>query len=275
MRSLISRLCLTCLLAVAGRVSAIAADAPPETAADVASRSLLDALEDREMPDMAIRVLDRIEADPAASNELKREAAFRRAAALIGISRTEADSKKRAAFLDDAQAALDTFLTSGTPTARQAISAYTQKGSLLVERGRTKAEQATRPGADSTALRAEAVAFFDAAIASLEGKTKPEEKIANVTNAEDAVLKVLREVDDRIAALRPSPKKEEGENRTVGEGEKPTPDTRRAAKPVRLTSAQRRRTRDARGAARVAPGQAAPDTADGSSGGVRKSQGLS
>lgn len=239
MRPLISRLCLTCLLAVAGRISAIAADAPAETAADVASRALLDALEDREMPDMAIRVLDRIEADPEASDELKREAAFRRAAALIGISRTEADSKKRAAFLDDAQAALDAFLKSGTPTARQAISAYTQKGSLLVERGRTKAEQATRPGADSTALRAEAVAFFDAAIASLEGKTKPGEEIADVTNAEDAVLKVLREVDERIAALKPSPKKEEGENQATAGGEK-TSGSRRAVKPVRLTSKERR-----------------------------------
>lgn len=217
------------------------ANGPKETAADAASRALLDALEERQMPDVALTVLSRIEADPDASPALKREAAFRRAAALIGISRTEADSAKRTQILDDAQAALDTFLKSGTPTDRQAIAAYTQMGSLLVERGRGKADQATRPGADAAALRAEAVKFFDAAIASLEGKGK----IEAVTNAEDAVVKVLRELDARILALKPAAKKEaeaapdkgkEGEGKDKErEREKPRP-----AKPIRLTIAQRR-----------------------------------
>ncbi|MCS5616482.1 MAG: hypothetical protein NZ658_00655, partial [Pirellulales bacterium] len=55
------------------------ADAPAETAADRSSRLLLEALEDREMPDVSLEVIDRIEADPRASAELKREALFRRA----------------------------------------------------------------------------------------------------------------------------------------------------------------------------------------------------
>lgn len=237
MRSPFSRAWFTLLLAAAGTTAATAAETAPETAPDAAARALLDALETREMPDVALTVLDRIESDPAASAELKREAAFRRAAALIGTSRTEADGKKRATILDQAQAALDTFLTSGTPTPRQAIAAYTQKGSLLVERGRAKVEQASRPGADASALRAEAVAFFDAAIASLEGQAKPGQEVTEVTNAEDAVLKVLREVDQKITALKPVPKKDDGGEK--GDA-KEKADARRPSKPVRLTAAQRR-----------------------------------
>jgi len=163
-----------CSLLVLLTTFALAADPPAgaskETAADSAARALLDVLEDRQMPDVTLDVLSLIEADPEASTELKREASFRRAAALIGVSRTEADSGKRAKLLDEAQAALDAFLKSGTPNGRQAIAAFTQKGSLLVERGRSKAEQANRPGADRKTLEAEAVKFFDEAVKSLEGK---------------------------------------------------------------------------------------------------------
>ncbi|MFM8414645.1 MAG: hypothetical protein ACKOCX_07965, partial [Planctomycetota bacterium] len=257
MRSLIGRLFFAwfCVAALSAAATAQPKDQPQETAADAASRALLDALEERQMPDVTLAVLARIEADPDASEELKREAAFRRAAALIGTSRLEADSGKRAKILDEAQASLDTFLEAGTPTDRQAIAAYTQKGSLLVERGRAKADQATRPGADAAALRGEAVKFFDEAIASLAGKAKPREPITEVTNAEDAVLKVLREVDARIDVLKP-PEKKEGEEAqenakaaAKGDGKdgdkvkgtrdkepKPKP---RQSKPPKLTSAQR------------------------------------
>jgi len=205
-----------------------AADPAPETAAESASRALLDALEERQMPDMTLAVLARIEADPDASPELKREAAFRRAAALIGVSKTEADANKRAARLDEAQQALDGFLKSGTPTDRQAIAAYTQMGSLLVERGRTKVDQAARPGADAKTLRPEAITFFDAAIKNLQGTAEPGKPIAKVTNAEDAVLKVLREVDDQIAAITSAGKADKAQ----GDKDKP--------KPLRLTLPQRR-----------------------------------
>jgi len=196
---------LAILLAVAAAPCLGAED----TAADAAARALLDVLEDRQMADVALTVIRLIEADPAASDELKREAAFRRAAALIGVSRTEADGGKRAKYLDDAQASLDTFLKSGAISDRQAIAAYTQKGNLLVERGRVKAEQANRPGADAESLRAEAVAFFDQALQSLKGKAKAGEPITELTNAEDAVIKVLREVDAKVDALKAIGKEEE------------------------------------------------------------------
>ena len=254
MRSLIGRfLCAwLCAVALGGRATAQPTNAPRETAADAASRALLDALEERQMPDVTLTVLARIEADPDASQELKREAAFRRAGALVGTSRLEADSGKRAKILDEAQASLDAFLTSGTPTDRQAIAAYNQKGSLLVERGRVKADQATRPGADAATLRAEAVKFFDAAIASLAGKAKPDATSQAVTNAEDAVLKVLRELDAKINALKPAEKQEsdaaDGKGKDAAKDDDKSKDAKekerkeklRQAKPIRLTAAQQR-----------------------------------
>lgn len=254
MRSLIGRLLCAwlCVVGLGGRATAQPPNAPRETAADAASRALLDALEERQMPDVTLTVLARIEADPDASQELKREAAFRRAGALVGTSRLEADSGKRAKILDEAQASLDAFLTSGTPTDRQAIAAYNQKGSLLVERGRVKADQATRPGADAATLRAEAVKFFDAAIASLAGKAKPDATSQAVTNAEDAVLKVLRELDARINALKPAEKTEgdaaDGKGKDTAKDDEKSKDAKekerkeklRQAKPIRLTAAQQR-----------------------------------
>mgnify|MGYP000083938181 CR=1 FL=1 len=178
-----------------------AADTKPETAADTATRSLLDALEDKTMPDVSLAILERVVADPTASPELKKEVPFRRAAAMVVLSRTEADSKKRAAYLDEAQASIDAFLASGGVSDRQAISAYTQKANLLIERGRAKADQANRPGADPAPLRADAVKFFDEAIKSLQGVAKPGQEIKEVKNAEDAVLKVLREVNEKVREL--------------------------------------------------------------------------
>lgn len=229
------------------------ADAPAETAADRSSRLLLEALEDREMPDVSLEVIDRIEADPRASAELKREALFRRAGALIGVSRTEADRAERNAMLDEAQVALEKFLSEGKPSGRQAIAAYTQKGNLLVERGRAKAEQASRPGADAAKLRAEAARYFDEAVKALDGNVKPGAEITEVTNAEDAVLVVLRQVDAEIAALKsPAPeagkpgkrpgrkdreKKDEEKQDEDKKDEKPKP----PAEPRKLTFQERRR----------------------------------
>jgi hypothetical protein len=197
-----------------------------ETATDIATRDLLEALEERQMPDISLWVLDRVATDENASPELKKEAAFRRAAALVAVSRNEADSTKRARFLDEAQQSLDAFVASGEISDRQAIAAFTQRGNLLIERGRAKADQANRPGVDADSLRAEALAFFDGAIKSLRGTVKPGEEITALTNAEDAVLKVLREVTAQVKALEGPGKAEQPKGR-------PT-------KPVRMTALQQR-----------------------------------
>ncbi|MFM9058823.1 MAG: hypothetical protein ACKOSQ_06860 [Planctomycetaceae bacterium] len=192
----------------AGRpVRAVARGA--DSAAAAATRVLLERLEERRMPDVVLWVLDRVAADPAASAEIKAEVPFRRALALVASSRNEADGKKRAAAFDEAQKLIDGFLTT-SPEGRAAIDAYTQKGNLLIERGRLRLEQAKRPGADAAALRKEAIGYFDDAIKALDGKVKPGEEIKTVDNAEDAVIKEWREAKAKVAALKPKePPKDE------------------------------------------------------------------
>lgn len=191
-------LTIVVLLAVAAR----AADAPaPESAADASTRRLLEALEDKQMPDVSLWVLDRVAADKDAAASLKQEVPFRRAAALVGTNRTESDPKKRATVFDEAEKQIDLFLATG-PEGWPAIGAFLQKGNLLIQRGRAKVEQAKRPGEDAAKVSAEAVPFFDGAIKSLQGTTKPGAPIEKVTSAEDAILKALREADARVATVK-------------------------------------------------------------------------
>ena len=173
-----------------------------ESTADLTARRLLDALEEREMPDVSLWVLKRIEDDQSFSKALKDEVPFRRATSLVGTSRKESDSKKRTLIFDQAEKEVDRFL-QGKPTGNQAIAAYTQKGNLLIERGRAKVEQSKRPGEDAKTFLAESLPFFDGAIKSLEGpKRKPGEEIVSVENAEDAVLESLRKVDAELKELQ-------------------------------------------------------------------------
>lgn len=172
-----------------------------ETAADAATRALLEQLEERKMPDVSLWVLERLAADPTAAADLKAEVPFRRALAIVAASRTEADTKKRSAAYDEAQKQIDQFLATN-PSGRRAFDAYTQKGNLLIQRGAMRLEQAKRPGADAAALRKEALGYFDQAIKALEGKAKPGEEIKAVDNAEDAIIKEWREANAALKALK-------------------------------------------------------------------------
>jgi hypothetical protein len=191
-------------------------DSASATAADTSLRALLDALEERQMPDAMLWAVESAGRDPSLSKEVQAELPFMRATALVGLSRTEADAAKRAKLLDEAEKSIDDFLKK-TPSGERAIAAFSQKGNLLVERGRGKLAQASRPGADAKPLKAEAAKFFDEAIKSLESpaapapaakpgdkakKPEPPREIGTPTNAEDAVLKELRAVDDEIARVR-------------------------------------------------------------------------
>ena len=169
---------------------------------DIGTAKLLEALEERQMSDVALWVLKRIEGDPDASADLKREVPFRRAAALVGSTRTETNAARRAEIYDQATKEIDAFVAAN-PEGERAVQAYLQKGNLLIERGRSKLDQAKRPGEDAAKLRAEALPFFDAAIRVLEGPDrKPSDDIGTVANAEDAVLKLLRGVDASLKDLR-------------------------------------------------------------------------
>jgi hypothetical protein len=188
------------VLGLAG-AAACAAETQDENAGDAATRMLLEKLDEQKMPDVVLWVLDRVEKEPEANPALKAEVPFRRALAIVTLSRSEVDAKKRSAQFDAALAQIDTFLAT-KPTGTRAIEAYTQKGNLLIERGRARLAQSQRPGVDAKPLRAEAAGFFDQAIASLDGKVKPGEEITEVTNAEDAVLKEFRAVREKIKALK-------------------------------------------------------------------------
>ena len=183
-------------------VAVVAADADGPSTAEWSTRRLLDALDEKQWSDVSLWVLERVDGDPVVSAEFKKEVPFRRATALVGASRLESDSKKRAEILNNAEKEIDRFLKE-EPTGQQAIAAFTQKGNLLIERGRAKVDQSKRPGEDAAKLRVEALPYFEGAIKTLEGPVRKKgEEITAVTNAEDAVLKELRGVDARLAELQ-------------------------------------------------------------------------
>ena len=204
------------------------------------TRLFLDRLEERQMPDVMLWVLDRIAADAGAAPDLKTEVGFRRAMALVARSRSEADSGKRAQAYDEAQKEIDAYLAT-KPQGVRAIDAYTQKGNLLIERGRGKLEQAKRPKADAKALRGEAAGFFDAAIKALEGTAKPDKEITEVTNAEDAAVQEYRLIRAEIEKLtgggKPAAGKDAGKEGDAG-------DDKPKKRPVRLSANDQKRLED-------------------------------
>ncbi|MEO1992857.1 MAG: hypothetical protein ABGW78_13040, partial [Pirellulales bacterium] len=178
-----------------------AAEEEKISVSDQATLSLLKALDEQDMPDVVLWILDSVANEKKAGKTLQQEVAFRRATALVGVSQSEGDAEKRVQLLDNAEQALDSFLTDDPPLYLR-IEALMQKGGLLVARGRVNLEKAKRPGADSAALRAASVPFFDKAILALQGKMAgKKEPITDVSNAEDAVLKALREADAELKAI--------------------------------------------------------------------------
>jgi hypothetical protein len=200
-----------------------AAETEPVSVADETTLKLLQALDQQQMPDVVLWILDRVAADKQAGKPLQQEVAFRRAAALVGVSQSEGDAEKRGELLDGAQQALDAFLASDPPLDRR-IDALMQKGGLLMARGRVNLEKAKRPGADPEALRASAVPFFAEAIASLQGKMAgKKEEITDVSNAEDAVLKALREADAELQVASGGGKENDAKGKDGDGDDKPAP----------------------------------------------------
>jgi len=196
-----------------------------------ATRQFLDRLEERQMPDVMLWVLDRLAADPKAAPELKTEARFRRAMAIVAAGRNEADVRKRTAAYDEAQKEIDAFLAT-KPRGMQAIDAFTQKGNLLIERGRGALEQAKRPGANVAALRTDAAGFFDGAIKALEGSGKKKEEITDPANAEDAALQAFHDVRRQIDELKGPPAEPKAADGKPAAG---------ARRPPRMSGADQRR----------------------------------
>ena len=223
--------CLVLISVVAGVGNlfrlAVAADSALRTTWDVSTARLLDRLEERQMPDVALWVLERLQQDPRAAEDLKKEVPYHRAVAFESIGRLEANPARRAEILAKAVRELDLFLMSSSEGTR-AIQAYRRKGDLLIGQGRSKVEESKRPGADTEKLRAESVSLFDAAITTLKGPVREESSpIDGVASAEDAVLKRLQAVDASLKDLRG-----EGSGKDSGDNEAGKPATK-AKRPLR------------------------------------------
>jgi hypothetical protein len=192
-----------------------AAAAPGEDVPSQVTRRLLERLDERRMQDVVLWVLDRVERDPSIASDLKAEVPFRRGLALSALGRSETDPAKRAARFDAAQAEFDRVVDT-PPTDDALAEMLTQKANLLIERGRSSLAQGRRPGADIAAARNAANSFFAGAIASLEGTTKPQQPLpTKITTAEDAVLGLLRAVQEKTAQSDQEPTGREGGRRSA------------------------------------------------------------
>ena len=202
-------------------LAAIASLAPVvvrgETAYERTTLALLEKLQERDMPDVMLWVIEQASGAPECSAETRRRLDFLKGSALVSQSRTTADFDARTRLLDEAEKAIDAFLAS-SPADEMAIAAFTQKGNLLVERGRISLALAQRPGADAATLSTEAVAFFDRAIKTLrtavaapakrddkgDGKQPPPQPVVpdRIETAEDAVLRSLLDTNGEIEEIR-------------------------------------------------------------------------
>jgi hypothetical protein len=240
---------LDAMLGLVGLLCAVLARpgeaAPPRPSAHEATTTrLLESLEERQMPDVVLWVLERVEKDPRTSDGFKKEIPYRRAAAYVATSRFEADTARRAELFDKADREIAAFL-QGTSEGDLAIQAYLQKGNLLIERGREKVEVAKRPGQDAKARLTEAIGFFEAAIRALEkADRKPGAEITDVANAEDAVLKELRRIDAQLETLRGGGEEADEAKAPVKDGGKPAtkpkPKPRKPAPARQLTELEDR-----------------------------------
>ena len=182
-----------------------------ETASEVTTLALLDRLQERDMPDVMLWVIEQASASAECSADTRRRLDFLKGSALVSQSRTTADIEARSGLLDQAEKSIDAFLES-SPADDMAIAAFTQKGNLLVERGRTCLALSLRPGADAAAQSRVAAVFFDRAIKTLrtaaippgkKGSEEPPPVVPeNIETAEDAVLRSLREIASEIEQIR-------------------------------------------------------------------------
>jgi len=165
--------------------------------------ALAQQLQDRDLPDVMLWVIEQAAASPECSAETRRRLDFLKGSALAGQSRTAADPDARERLLDEAERAIDAFLAS-SPDDDTAIAAFTQKGNLLVERGRICLARVERPGADRIGLTKAAAGFFDQAITTLRPSASPGQADAPSppVTAEDAVLRALRGVDAELERIR-------------------------------------------------------------------------
>ena len=204
---MLTRSCFASLLVVA----LAASQALSETAYEASTIALLHELQRRDMPDVMLWAIEQATAAPDCSTDARRQFDFLKGSALVSQSRTASSVEARTALLDQAETSIDAFLAS-SPADEMAIAAFTQKGNLLVERGRICLARAQRPGAEASSLATEAAGFFDRAIKTLRTAAPPPTKTTEeepppavpetIATAEDAVLRSLRDIAMEIERIR-------------------------------------------------------------------------
>ncbi len=107
------------------------------------SREFLDGLRERGLFDTALEYLEQMQTSPLCPPEIKETIDYEAGVTLVTDSRTERVSGVKATKLDTAQARFKKFIKEH-PEHRLLPAATTQLANVLVERGRTKAEQAQR-----------------------------------------------------------------------------------------------------------------------------------
>ncbi len=140
---------------------------------DTTARRLLEALQDRGMPDVSLWLLDRLaRPDSGISAELTGELEYRRALALVSAGRAEPSMEKRLKTFEQAQVAIDAFLSTQLPQTAlpdgaddidrldaeiaaldretRRINANIQQGKLRQERGRLQQAEAAREAGSGT-----------------------------------------------------------------------------------------------------------------------------
>jgi len=162
---------------------------------DDTARRLLEALEERGMPDVSLWLLERLaQPESGVSAELRSELEYRKALALVGVGHSEPSLEKRRQTFEQAQLAIDAFVASPLPEAvlpdsadeidnmaaeitaldhaARRINARIQQGKLRQERGRLLQAEAARRGKAGMPAVPEgggspaAASFFNEAVAS-------------------------------------------------------------------------------------------------------------
>lgn len=137
------------LLSAAARCSAalsaaaLVAGAAPAQAAEEYD-NFLNGLRQRSYYDIALDYLDSMRNSPLLTDEQRQMIPFEEARTSLEASRSERDPILRDKMLDIARDKFKDFVTKN-PEHPQAPGAETQLGAVLVERGRSKVEQALRP----------------------------------------------------------------------------------------------------------------------------------
>src|SRR6188768_1027790 len=137
----------------------------PEAGAIEPAREFLDALRSRGYYDVAIDYLNTIEGNPNVPVTFKETLLFERGLTLVQGAKFQRDIAIREKWLDDAQQALNQFITAqgNSPLIN---SARSQLGNLLVERARLKMKKSEKQvGEAKTKLFVEARGMYT------EGKT--------------------------------------------------------------------------------------------------------